>query len=82
MSMVKPLLKNGKLRYMNNFEIIMLKYPYNGKTKSGMIKLEFALNLEDDRFEFRRIEYSDDDIRSYVRKNPSILTKVQSIRNT
>ena len=60
----------------------MIKYLNNGETKCGMVKLEFALNLVDDRLEFRRIEYSDADIQSYVRNNPSVLTKVQSIRNT
>ena len=59
---------------MNNFsEIIMLKYLYNGETKSGMVKIESVLNLIDDRLKFRRIEYSDADIQSYVRKNPSVL---------
>jgi hypothetical protein len=67
---------------MNNFsEIIMLQYPLNGDTKSGIIRLNFRLNSHGTEMDFLSIEYCDQDVLSYVENNPSVLTKIDSLRN-
>ena len=67
---------------MNNFsEIIMLRFPYNGETKSRIIRLNFRLNSHGTEMDFLSIEYYDQDVLSYVENNPSVLTKIDSLRN-
>ena len=59
----------------------MLKYPLNGDTKSGVIRLNFRLNSHETEMDFLSIEYCDQDIQLYVENNPSLLTKIESLRN-
>jgi hypothetical protein len=58
----------------------MLQYPYNGETKSGLIRINFKLNLEENIVDYQSIGYSDHDIRSYVENNAIVLTKIDSLR--
>jgi hypothetical protein len=62
-------------------ELIMLKYPCNGESKSGIITIDFRLNSHGFEPELSSIEYSDIDIRTYVEKNPSVLDKINNLRN-
>jgi hypothetical protein len=58
----------------------MLKYSTEGQAKTGIIKIHLALDTGNDKFEYRDIEYSDYDLQRYLEKNPSVLTKINSIQ--
>lgn len=62
-------------------DIIMLKYSLNGHSKLGIINLNLSYNSEKDDLQYLHIEYSDDEIKSFVDKNPSLLIKLESLRN-
>ena len=60
-------------------DVIFLKYPYNGDTSTGIIRICSTIN-EEESIEFKSIEYSDQNIKSYVEKNPSILDNIGILR--
>ena len=81
------------MRYFKNFEygerqsnhefydIIFIKFSLNGHSKLGIINLNLSYNSEKDDLQYLHIEYSDDEIKSFVDKNPSLLIKLESLRN-
>ena len=62
------------------WDTILLKYSLNGESKFGTIKLNLSYNFDKDELDYLSIEYSDNDIKSFVNKNPSLLTKIESLR--
>jgi hypothetical protein len=58
---------------------VMLKYRTEGQTKTGIVKIHLALNLEDNDLEYKGVECSDNDIRRYLENNPSVLSKINLI---
>ena len=62
-------------------DVIVLHYPSNGDTRTGTIKIKRVINLSKEEIEYLGIEYSDERIKSYVEKNPSVLAKIDDIRN-
>ena len=62
-------------------DIIMLKYSLNGHSKLGIINLNLSYNSEKDDLQYLHIEYSNDEIKSFVDKNPSLLIKLESLKN-
>jgi hypothetical protein len=62
-------------------DVILIHYPSSGDTTTGTIKINRAINLPKEEIEYLGIEYSDERIKSYVEKNPSVLAKIDDIRN-
>ena len=52
----------------------------NGDTKSGYVKVNLAVNLQAEEMRYTGIEYSDEKIKRYVEKNPSVLAKINYSR--
>ena len=61
-------------------DTILLKYPLNGDSKIGIINLNLSYDFDKDELDYLHIEYSDDEIKSFVDKNPSLLGKIDSLR--
>jgi hypothetical protein len=79
---------NDIVYYGNNIQVkseftdtILLKYTSNGDTRTGIIKIKRAINTRKEEIEYLGIEYSDDGIKSYVETNPSVLAKIDDVRN-
>lgn len=45
-------------------------------TKSGIIKIRFNYDVEDETLNYAGIDYSDYNIQDYVKRNPSVLRKI------
>ena len=65
----------------NLTELVCVSYALENEIKSGVIKLYLTLDMEKDKLRYRGIDYSDPDLKSYVERNPSVLTKINSLRN-
>ena len=61
-------------------DTILLKYISNGQSKEGIIKMYFSYNSHQDELDYLFIDYSDDPIKNYVEENPSVLSKIYSLR--
>ena len=77
---------NDIVYYDNKFQksefadVILLQYPSNGDNRQGTIRIKRAINLRKDEIEYLGIEYSDENIKHFVEKNPSVLAKIDGIR--
>ena len=73
----------NKCGIMNHItDVIMLKYRSDGQDKYGVVKIHVGLNLEDKDLEYNGIEYSDYELREYLENNPSVLTKIHTMRSS
>jgi hypothetical protein len=62
---------------MNNLsKLIFLKYNEKGESKTGIIKIKFNYNIEDHTLNYAGIDYSDNNIQSFVERNPYVLSKI------
>jgi hypothetical protein len=61
-------------------DTILLKYISKGQSNEGIINLKFSYNSHKETLEFLYVDYSDDEIKSYVEENPSVLSKIYSQR--
>ena len=55
---------------------MFIKYEEGGKSETGIIKIKFSYNMEDDTLDYAGIEYSDNNIQSYIERNPNILSEI------
>ena len=74
--------KNGasKKKY-GIWDAILLKYSLHGEPKFGVINLNFSYDFAKDELNYINLDYSDEDIKSLVETNPSILSKIESFRS-
>ena len=61
-------------------DMIFLDYSTNGDSKNGFINVNMAVNLHTAEIRYTGIEYSDEKIKTYVEKNPSVLAKINYLR--
>ena len=61
-------------------DMIFLDYSTNPDSKNGFIKVNMAVNLHTEEIRYTGIEYSDEKIKTYVEKNPSVLAKINYLR--
>jgi hypothetical protein len=74
--------KNGALKKEYGiWDTILLKYFLSGEPKFGVINLNFSYDFGKDELDYLHIDYSDEDIKSLVENNPSILSKIESFRS-
>jgi hypothetical protein len=52
---------------------MFIKYEERGKSKTGIIRIKFNYNTEDHTLNYAGIDYSDNDIQSFIERNPNIL---------
>lgn len=57
-------------------KVIFLKYEEKGESKTGIIKIKFSYNTEDHTLNYAGIQYSDNNIQSYIERNPNILRDI------
>ena len=74
------LYSSNRLSELEFTDLIFLDYPTNGDTKSGFIKVNLAVNLQAEEIRYMGIEYSDEKIKRYVEKYPSVLGKINYLR--
>jgi hypothetical protein len=55
---------------------MFIKYEEGGRSETGLIKIKFSYNTEDDTLDYAGIEYSDNNIQSYIERNPNILSEI------
>jgi hypothetical protein len=51
----------------NLSNVILLKYDEKGETKSGIIKIRFNYDVEDETLNYAGIDYSDNNIQDYIK---------------
>jgi hypothetical protein len=61
-------------------DMIFLDYCTNGHWNNGSIKVNMAVNVNTEEMRYIGTEYSDEKIKTYVEKNPSILGKINYLR--
>ena len=71
---ISILLVGSCMKNLSN--VILLKYDEKGETKSGIIKIRFNYDVEDETLNYAGIDYSDYNIQDYVKRNPSVLRKI------
>jgi hypothetical protein len=74
------LYSGNKLREVEFTDMIFLDYRTNGDSKNGFVKVNMAVNLHTEQIRYMGIEYSDEKIKTYVEKNPSVLAKINYLR--
>ena len=57
-------------------KLMFLKYEEGGKSKTGIIKIKFDYNTEDDTLDYGGIDYSDYSIQNYIERKPYVLSKI------
>ncbi|HEX7179062.1 MAG TPA: hypothetical protein VF220_04990 [Nitrososphaeraceae archaeon] len=70
----------GSKRNQEISNVILLNYSSNGDQKFGVVKLNVCYNFDKDELNYLDIAYSDDDIKSFIAKNPFVLSKIGSSR--
>ena len=61
-------------------DMLFLDYGINGDSKNGFVKVNMAVNLHTEEIRYMGIEYSDEKIKTYVEKNPSVLGKINYLQ--
>jgi hypothetical protein len=57
----------------NVSKLMFIKYEEGGKSKTGIIRIKFNYNTEDHTLNYAGIDYSDNNIQSFIERNPNIL---------
>ena len=57
----------------NVSKLMFLEYEERGKPETGIIRIKFDYNTEDHTLNYAGIDYSDNNIQSYIERNPNIL---------
>ena len=65
----------------NLTDLVLISYPSDNQIKSGTITVYLTLNMKKGVLTYRGIDYSDPNLKSYVENNPSILSKIDSLRD-
>jgi hypothetical protein len=60
----------------NILKLIFLKYNEKGESKTGIIKIKFNYNIEVHTLNYAGIDYSDNNIQSFVERNPFVLSTI------
>ena len=60
----------------NLSKLIFLKYNEKGEPKTGIINVKFNYNIGDDELDYGGINYSDNNIEAFVKRNPYVLSKI------
>ena len=60
----------------NLSKLMFLKYNENGEPKTGIINVKFNYNIGDDKLDYGGINYSDNNIEAFVKRNPYVLSKI------
>jgi len=60
---------------------VLLKYPFDGITKTGIAKIHLGFDLDNKELEYNGIEYSDYELQEFLENNPSVLTKIQFLQS-
>ena len=67
--------------YNHMIHAVLLKYPFNGVTKTGIAKIHLGFDMDNEELEYRGIEYSDYELQEFLENSPSVLTKIHSIQS-
>jgi hypothetical protein len=62
-------------------DTVLLKYTVDGATKTGIVKIHLGFDLNIDELEYKGIEYSDYELRRFLESDPTVLTKIHSVRS-
>ena len=57
----------------NVSKLMFLEYEERDKSETGIIRIKFDYNTEDHTLNYAGIDYSDNNIQSYIERNPNIL---------
>jgi hypothetical protein len=57
----------------NVSKLMFIEYEEGGKSKTGIIRIKFNYNTEDHTLNYAGIDYSDNNIQSFIERNPNIL---------
>jgi len=67
--------------YKHVIDAVLLKYTIDGATKTGIVKIHLGFDLNNDELEYKGIEYSDYELRRFLESDPTVLTKIHSLRS-
>ena len=60
------------------YDLIALKFPYDGKIFSGFLTIEYKYNPQKITINYSNIKYSDKRMEAYLEKNPSVIRNIDS----